>query len=79
MPRINRPISKQDLEFYEARLVLVVARTMADVSEQEWETMSPNRRGRWLRKALSVVFEILADQNFVERLPLQLRNLNSRL
>ena len=79
MTRIARPISMTDLDFYEGYLVNLVARSMACASESVWTTMPLRRRKRWERRALAVVFELLADKTIVERLPVLVRNLQSRV
>ena len=78
MPRIARPISMADLDFYEGYIVNLVARSMACAPESVWTAMPLRRRKRWERRALTVVFELLADKTFVGRLPLLVRNLQAR-
>ncbi len=79
MPQISHPIPKADLDFYEGHLISVTARAMAGTTEQTWKAMRGAQRTSWRDKALPVVYQILADKDFVTRLPLLTRNLQNRL
>jgi hypothetical protein len=68
-----------DLDFYEGYMINLVARSMACASESVWTEMPLCRRKRWERRALVVVFALLADKTIVERLPVLVRNLQSRV
>jgi len=79
MPKISYPIPQADLDFYEGHFISLIARAMAEASEQTWNDMSCALRSRWRDKALPVAYEILADKSFVSRLPLLGRCLRSRI
>jgi len=60
-----------DLDFYEDHMVNLVALSMACASERVWTAIPLRRRKRWERRALVVVFELLADKTIVGRLPVR--------
>ncbi len=78
MPRIARPIGRDDLEHYEAHLVLTTARAMAKASPEAWDAFSRSRRLRWIERSLDVLTTVLGDVRVVERLPLLTKSLQDR-
>jgi hypothetical protein len=74
--RIQRPIGRDDLEFYYGGLVLTTARRLAN---RDWDGLSDRSRRRWLDRARDLLADVLNTRCVAETLPGLAENLRQRI
>jgi len=77
--QISRPISKADMEFYQAAIVRKMALILSGYTATEWDALSHRTKNKWLDRAVEASCELVNDRNVAERLPLLAENIVHRI
>lgn len=78
LKQIARPIGAADMEFYYGGIVRRMALVLSGFDDTEWNRAGTDTRIKWLNLAAKSCCELFNDSNVVDRLPLLLKNLQTR-
>lgn len=78
MALIRRPISPEDITFYEHVMNERMAMLVSGYEKEVWDTLSNATRIRWRKRATEILYSFLNDEDIVARLPNTLRCLQER-